>query len=1001
MDNMDQAMQAADDRTSGSTEVGTYESPCDSDVKPIYPVRYAYANFFESSLQYALPPNDIKTMLSATSLRDALGYVVRLLRPGWIYIKDEDFDTFHIFKYEQQEKTTNGKKQCVERYRKFIFKNGNNAQDGLTPKLGPRGEGYYFAFVPKRVSNISIVYSEHEWHADVIDAINGDKQLRKKSMQEINLDANDGPYSLEATEANFTRLIEDYRHKQQRALIVQDKDHPNDLSSIDIDILTTRDSYWMEPSDIAKEIRSKLCYGEKSRIVVLFDPVGRQKEIVQAHNILIQWQQQFLAENHYPLTIGGFVEQLKSSDNEDIQKAVKNGIDQDSWNNYWLKMKQELDSYQERQRMFAKLYEQFMMSPFVTNCVGGLDSYFKYFFATAPSPKTQQDEFNKLADIASELFVAVADSEPGKNALENIMSEAAESQRSFSDEHNVWGVLWNTLVPVLTEPQEQISWADKSVKAVDKILHGLASILGSAMYGDTWLARTTSTLSKAAMQQIKTHIPRLLHVMGIEILQEEELFTHEQLNQLAERIKQNRASFNKEATGTGVIEHGKITHGNLPISNKLFDWEHALPDANDPLRFRLPRVGVIAPQGNKFSFERSIGNAIVAPSTLFMLFDTGFSGLSAFGNCMVLSSLVAQTSEYEKADPLARGNVIYTLTKAATAMTSLTLDVLNVSKNVANLISTKTAHSLAPKLGEYALALSGEVITKSVTGALALVNFLSAVVSAMETRDAYQQGNTGLAVSNSILTLAFTIFGGIALAMLMELTAPVWLTALGFTITNLVAIGFILLIGGALAVIFTTRTALENILYNCFWGIGKKYGYWNEKRKGISYQIKQITDPSKIELIINRFYIEQQEFINFFSAPVLDIVGKAKGFKISYDETVFYTFKLPNFETGLSDVRYCFYTILPITDIYKSERRPDERLNKLFDMAKKSAISKITIKDGIPTIAVPMEARQIYASQLEWYYMPSKEVIVPMRFLNSKGVLNTEYTIGMIDEKVR
>ncbi len=984
MDNMDQAMQAADDSTSGSTEVGTYESPCDSDVKPIYPVRYAYANFFESSLQYALPPNDIKTMLSATSLRDALGYVVRLLRPGWIYIKDEDFDTFHIFKYEQQEKTTNGKKQCVERYRKFIFKNGNNAQDGLIPEPGPRGEGYYFAFVPKRVSNISIVYSEHEWHADVIDAINGDKQLRKKSMQEINLDANDGPYSLEATEANFTRLIEDYRHKQQRALIVQDKDHPNDLSSIDIDILTTRDSYWMEPDDIAKEIRRKLCYGEKPRIVVLFDPVGRQKEIVQAHNILIQWQQQFLAENHYPLTIGGFVEQLKSSDNKDIQKAVKNGIDQDSWNNYWLKMKQELDSYQERQRMFAKLYEQFMMSPFVTNCVGGLDSYFKYFFATAPSPKTQQDEFNKLADIASELFVAVADSEPGKNALENIMSEAAESQRSFSDEHNVWGVLWNTLVPVLTEPQEQISWADKSVKAVDKILHGLASILGSAMYGDTWLAHTTSTLSKAAMQQIKTHIPRLLHVMGIEILQEEELFTREQLNQLAERIKQNRASFNKEATGTGVIEHGKITHGNLPISNKLFDWEHALPDANDPLRFRLPRVGVIAPQGNKFSFERSIGNATAAPSTLFMLFDTGFSGLSAFCNCMVLSSLVAQTSEYEKADPLARGNVIYTLTKAATAMTSLTLDVLNVSKNVAKLISTHAAHPLAPKLGDYALALEGEVITKSVTGALALVNFLSVVVSTMDAFDAYQQGNAGLTVSNSMLTLAFAIFGGI----LMAPTAPVWLTVTAFT----------LLIGGTLGVMFMTRTALENVLYNCFWGAGKQYGYWGETRNDILYQLNAVKKKEKYAQIIT---IESQEFVNLFSMPELDIVGKPKGFKISYDEIVFYTFKLPDFETGLSDIKYCFYTMFPMKDVYKSERRPDERLNKLFDAAKKSAMSNITIKDGIATIAVPIEARQIYASQLEWYYMPSKEIIAPMRMLNSKGELDKEYTIGMIDEKVR
>lgn len=992
MDNMDQAMQAADDSTSGSTEVGTYESPCDSDVKPIYPVRYAYANFFESSLQYALPPNDIKTMLSATSLRDALGYVVRLLRPGWIYIKDEDFEAFHIFKYEQQEKTTNGKKQCVERYRKFIFKNGNNAQDGLIPEPGPRGEGYYFAFVSKKVSNISIVYSEHEWHADVIDAINGDKQLRKKSMQEINLDANDGPYSLEATETNFTRLIEDYRSKQERVLILQGKDHPDNLSSIDIDILTTRDSYWMEPGDIAKEIRSKLCYGEKSRIVVLFDPVGRQKEIVQAHNILIQWQQQFLAENHYPLTIGGFVEQLKNSDNEDIQKAVKNGINQDSWNNYWLKMKQELDNYQERQRMFAKLYEQFMMSPFVTNCVGGLDSYFKYFFATGPSPKTQQDEFNKLADIASELFVAVADSEPGKNALENIMSEAAESQRSFSDEYNVWGVIWNTLVPVLTQAQEEISWADKSVKAVDKMLHGLASILGSAMYGDTWLSRTTSTLSKAAMQQIKTHIPQLLRVMGIELRQEEELFTREQLNQLMERIKGNHASVNRSTAGTGVVELGKITHGNLPISNKLFDWEHALPDANDPIRLRLPLVDIVAPQGNQFSFERGISNLGIAPRPLFMLFDMNFSGLSAYGNYTILSSFVAQTSEYEKADPLARGNVIYTLTKAATAMTSLTLDVLSVSKNAAKLISTKTAHPLAPKLGEYALALDSKIFTKVVTGALALVNFLSAVVSAMDAYDAYQQGNTGLAISNGILTLAFTIFGGIAVAALMGFTAPVWLTITGF----------ILLIGGTLGVIFTTRSALENILYNCFWGMGKQYGFWNMLRKSIPEQINDIKKPENKIFISSSFEKEQYEFINIFSMPSLEITGDSKWFKPNYDETVKYKFTLPCYQPGISDITYCFYTRTPsIDDDGLYELYPDEKLNEIFDKIKKSKEAIIETIGGETVITIPMKAGAVYSSKIEWYYTPTPEMIVPMRMLNSKGKITNEYTIGMIDEKVR
>lgn len=993
MDKMDQAMQAADDSTSGSTEVGAYESPCDSDIKPIYPVRYAYANFFESTLQYAFPPQDIQTLLSTTTVGDAMGYVVRLLRPGWIYIKDEDFGTFSIFKYEQQEKTINGKNQCVERYRKFIFKNGNDASDGVIPESGARGEGYYFAFVSKKVSNISIVYSEHEWHANVINAINGDKKLRQKSMQSINLDEDKSLYALEATEANFTRLIEDYRHKQQRVLTLSDKGHPDDLGNIDI--LTTQESYWMDADGIGKEIRSKLCYGEKARIVVLFDPVGRQKEIVQAHRILIQWQQQFLAENHYPLTIGGFVEQLKNSDNEDIQKAVKNGINQDNWNHYWLEIKQEQEAYLERQRMFSKLYEQFMMSPLVTNCVGGLDSYFKYFFTLTPSPKTQQDEFNKLIDIASEIFISVTDSEPGKTALEKVISDAADSQRSFSEEHNVWGVLWNTLVPVLTQPQEQISWAEKSLKAVDRLFQGLAPILGSAMYGDTWLARTTSSLSKAAIEQIKKRVPMLLHIMGIEILRDEEIFTREQLNQLVERIKQNHANFAKGAAAESNI-YSKIAHDRMPVANKLFDWEHALPDANDAIRLRLPLVGVIAPQGNKFSFENAIGYTETASRALLLLFDTSFSGLSAFGNYTTLSSLAEQTSDYEKADPLTRGNVAYTQIKAAAAIISLTVDVFTISKNVTQLssrviqkIPTAVARQLAPKLGAMSQALEEGAIKIAVTGALAAVNFLSAAVAAMDTYDAYQQGNTGEAVSEGMLTLAFTIFGGIAVAALMGITAPVWLTISAFT----------LLIGGTLGVMFTSRSALENILYNCFWGKGDLYGFWGESRDTIPSQIEKIKKPYNLELMKKRFFIEQHEFINLFSMPKLEISGRPSGLSLGYKKMIKYNFTLPNYESGVSDIQYCFYTFSPLKKIFQSKRTPDEILNKIFD--KKTKDAEIEIKDGFLNLKIEMESRLVYASEIEWIYAPSPDLIVPMRIIDNNGNLNTNYIIGMIDERTK
>lgn len=131
----------------------------------------------------------------------------------------------------------------------------------------------------KKVSNISIVYSEHEWHANVINAINGDKKLRQKSMQGINLDEDKSLYALEATEANFTRLIEDYRHKQQRVLTLSDKGHPDNLGDMGIDILTTQESYWMDADGIGKEIRSKLCYGEKRALSCCLTLSGGKKKL--------------------------------------------------------------------------------------------------------------------------------------------------------------------------------------------------------------------------------------------------------------------------------------------------------------------------------------------------------------------------------------------------------------------------------------------------------------------------------------------------------------------------------------------------------------------------------------------------------------------------------------------------------------------------------------------------------------------------------------------------
>jgi hypothetical protein len=57
----------------------------DTEVTPIYPVRYAYANFFEETLYENALPTDLNTLLHARTIKDGQGYIIRLLREGWVY----------------------------------------------------------------------------------------------------------------------------------------------------------------------------------------------------------------------------------------------------------------------------------------------------------------------------------------------------------------------------------------------------------------------------------------------------------------------------------------------------------------------------------------------------------------------------------------------------------------------------------------------------------------------------------------------------------------------------------------------------------------------------------------------------------------------------------------------------------------------------------------------------------------------------------------------------
>ncbi|WP_415674767.1 toxin VasX, partial [Vibrio neptunius] len=117
-----------------------------ANVLPIYPVRYGYANFFDTIMPAQAPPT-LPDMASASGLNDTGGYLLRLLREGWIYIKEEggqaDNQQIHIFRYAQTETATG----VLEKFEKYYFTNQENAQDGLTLDTSSGATFYPFAFV--------------------------------------------------------------------------------------------------------------------------------------------------------------------------------------------------------------------------------------------------------------------------------------------------------------------------------------------------------------------------------------------------------------------------------------------------------------------------------------------------------------------------------------------------------------------------------------------------------------------------------------------------------------------------------------------------------------------------------------------------------------------------------------------------------------------------------------------------------------------------------------
>ncbi len=976
----------------------------DTHVRPIYPVRYAYVNFFGEQLSEPVAPPPLSSLLNTVSITDGQGYAARLLRPGWIYIREEDGGGyFHIFKYEQVEKDG----ELQEQYHKYLFNNKINAQRGLVKEFaGASAKGYPFVFVGKNTTEISIAYSEHEWDADVIDTMNGDAETRAQAMQRVTLTGEDDA-TLEATPENLSQLVEDYREQQNRLLtLASDSTEDPSVQEVGLDIMTTQSSYELDPHLIALELRKKSQYGEVARIVGLYDPVGRQRDIAEVHAKLALWEQHYASQHIYPYTIGMFVRGFRDVQNEKVQKIVQNSINWSEHDEYWGKMDGEFRVFRERMARLTELYYAFMTGKNgLGGEVGSLDTYFKHFFCQTPSDP--DSELEKLCNVAAGIFTGITISPSGQDMIERVMED-------FEGADNAYYSLFKAFEKIVTTPQRIYDWSTKSILAVDKVFQVLGATFGKlaalAVNGGQFAWKTGNRLSFNALDFItKRVIPRSLDVYGIRMVEGRATFTPDELSKvLAQHIQEGVSHFPRNNPGHSLDNAVR----RLNSGQKLFNWNERFKKGTLESIFQFSITQYEHVRGERFAFY------VPENVTQFtgLLFDKAFIGLSIFCNVDTMTSIANQT-QYSEADPLKRGSAIHSSILLTSTISAMTFDMLAASRAgigglhyIADRSSTALARAVLPGLSRSAGYLKVLSTSGLLTRLIVVANLGAVVVSFWDGMRAIQADNTGEAVGHFMLAAG----SGLVVAHALMVAGAAGATGSGALSTTVVGIPLAVITGiaslivlgvGAGLVWLYKKPGFQVLLENCFWGSGDKYLFWDteKERRPIDKRLEEAKDLYENSELVVAYQVELQEFINYLNMPSLELERDTPFAATLRDlpRTYTYTFKLPNFQLGVSDIEFGLYTFSAydeLTGQIRQEVNGDltQELSKSIERAIQRP-EDIRYDNGSAIITISLELKE--RANLIWIYKPQPDQIVPIRYLTEYGL--NRPIIGMINEDAR
>ncbi|EPG9799900.1 TPA: hypothetical protein JD360_16655 [Providencia stuartii] len=991
-------------------------SPCDCNVRAVYPIRYAYSNLYgEKSTQATLPPN-IDVLLNANSSQETHGFSARILRDGWVYIFEEgEFKTRpdkqgellifqHISSYSSSET-----EDVQEVYETFIPHLLNKGKDGQqTAQLIALEKRYPYLPIQKDVMQISALFSEVPLSHYVLKKIKQDALYRRQFMQQMSIvDYNNNPHCVKATYEHIENLVEDYKSEAE-----QYKHYFDSLNFLGANSaqLSEIPNLKQNTDLLLGQLTETLDYEECSSLIILHDPIGYHQDILTAYSLITALLAMYQTQYLHPYTIGRYIEQIEkqateSKDTEDGKKILEilaKSINQSGWNKEWKDLKFIFEELEARQKNLVELHADFISNAAIRTKVGSTVQYFKHAFPIKERIKENdflsEDfilEVTQYCSLYGQIMAPLHESTVGTRALDILLTV------DLSDKESLWNIVSEGVFAFLDEGEVQDFLKQQSKELLGKlgvsIEHFSLVCRNHLGYAFTQvhqlLQKMGSGVQKLSQESAEflaeKLLPSLLNFFDADIsLTELNIFDGQESHELIQRLRRKGK----------IIENAVNT-----TSRRFFDWENRLAKSTDSLVY-LPKI-----------IRKGTAKGIVLAKDINSLANAASAGYQIIVSALEIQTLM-QISEYEKNDPLKQGVLNwYKLQLYSVILASIT-GVVESIKLVNDALGRIKTPFLKKITKNFKLSISAEKklndgLLKGIGTGASILGFAVPMYEASLT---YSIGNTKAAIGQAVGGIGSVI----AINALEALKGPKgWLK---------LAVGLGLYLAGYTMNKLYSWDHLETLLKNCFWGSGDKYKFWGVDRDKVKKNriTTQVVNMRKNEVDEKSLLIEQQEFLNLFFPASLQVIETPR---LTY---VQYIFTLPNFALGVRDIEYTMVReMLGSTPNYHQSYKPNDiivhgenkyypsenQFTKNFDEELKKAIASVgdiketlvlsfKVDSGIDNTALAISKmgydQPSYIPKLYWYYIVdlNENKISPLRYKNwSGGIDGKNITFGFID----